>query len=112
MELELVDEIMSLEDAVGAAEVIVLAIPVDKVLSLLPAIMDKIDQQVVIDLGSTKRQSIELVKIIPRGEDMWPHTPCGEQNTAGPRQLFGVHLKTRRLLFATQRKAMLMPWIG
>lgn len=62
MELELVDEIMSLEDAVGAAEVIVLAIPVDKVLSLLPAIMDKIDQQVVIDLGSTKRQSIELVK--------------------------------------------------
>lgn len=62
MELELVDEIMSLEDAIGAAEVIVLAIPVDKVLSLLPAIMDKIDQQVVIDLGSTKRQSIEVVK--------------------------------------------------
>ncbi len=62
MELELVDEIMSLEDAIGAADVIVLAIPVDKVLFLLPAILDKIDQQVVIDLGSTKRQSIEVIK--------------------------------------------------
>ena len=37
------------------SEVIVLAIPVDKLVDLLPAIMDKIDNQIVMDLGSTKR---------------------------------------------------------
>ena len=31
-----------------------LAIPVDKLVDLLPAIMDKIDKQIVIDVGSTK----------------------------------------------------------
>ena len=54
VELELVDEILPLDEAIAESEVIVLAIPVDKLVNLLPAVMDKIDNQIVIDLGSTK----------------------------------------------------------
>lgn len=54
IDLELVDEVMNLGDAIAASDVIVLAIPVDKVVAILPPIMDKIEMQVVIDLGSTK----------------------------------------------------------
>src|SRR5436189_6292709 len=46
VELELVDETLSLDEAIVQAEVIVLAIPVDKLVDLLPSIMDKIDQQI------------------------------------------------------------------
>ncbi|MEQ1798193.1 MAG: prephenate dehydrogenase [Lacibacter sp.] len=61
LELELVDEILPLNEAVQKAEVIILAIPVDLMTDLLPKILDKIDQQIVIDLGSTKSQLVEAV---------------------------------------------------
>ncbi|MEK7225720.1 MAG: prephenate dehydrogenase [Bacteroidota bacterium] len=62
LELELVDEIMNIDEAIAASDVIVLAIPVDKLVDLLPSIMDKINDQVVLDLGSTKSQLIESIK--------------------------------------------------
>jgi prephenate dehydrogenase len=66
VELELVDETLPLDEAIRESDVIVLAIPVDKLVELLPSIMDKIDQQIVIDLGSTKRQLIEVIKDHPK----------------------------------------------
>jgi prephenate dehydrogenase len=66
LELELVDEMLPLDEAIATAEVIVLAIPVDKLVTLLPSIMDKITTQVVIDLGSTKSQLIQSIKDHPR----------------------------------------------
>src|SRR6266853_3079939 len=47
IELELVDEIMTLDNAIAASDVIVLAIPVDKLVDLLPSILSKIDDQIV-----------------------------------------------------------------
>jgi len=58
----MVDETMSLDEAIAASDVVVLAIPVDTVVTLLPKVLDKIDQQIVIDLGSTKSQLIDAVK--------------------------------------------------
>ena len=63
VELELVDEMMSLDDAIKNADVIFLAIPVDNLLELLPSILDKIDNQIVVDLGSTKNPLINLIEI-------------------------------------------------
>ncbi len=80
VELELVDEVMSLQDAIAASEVIILAIPVDKLISLLPSIMDKVDDQIVIDLGSTKSQSIEAIKNHPkRGRYVATHPMWGTE---------------------------------
>ena len=80
IDLELVDEVMNLGDAIAASDVIVLAIPVDKVVAILPPIMDKIEMQVVIDLGSTKSQSIECIKNHPkRGRFVATHPMWGTE---------------------------------
>ena len=80
IELELVDEVMDLDDAIAASDVIILAIPVDKLVDLLPSLMDKIDKQIVIDLGSTKSQSIEAIKNHPkRGRYVATHPMWGTE---------------------------------
>ena len=50
----LIDEDMSLEEAMKVSDVLILSTPVDAMLKLLPQILDKVDQQVVLDVGSTK----------------------------------------------------------
>lgn len=80
VEMELVDETMPLDDAIEQSDVIILAIPVDALVKLLPTIMDKIDQQIVIDLGSTKAQSIGSLKNHPkRGRYVATHPMWGTE---------------------------------
>src|SRR5947207_12441189 len=62
LELELVDEILPLDQAIHQSDVIILATPVDSMIILLPEILDKISNQVVIDLGSIKSQLVESVR--------------------------------------------------
>jgi prephenate dehydrogenase len=62
LELELVDEILPLDAAIEASDVIILAIPVNSILGVLPQILDKVDQQIVVDMGSTKHEAIVAVK--------------------------------------------------
>ena len=80
MELELVDEILSLNEAIKQSDVIILAIPVDSMVSLLPEVLSKISNQVVIDLGSTKSLLIESVKDHPkRGRYVAAHPMWGTE---------------------------------
>ncbi len=60
--LELVDEILEMDGAIAQSEVIILAIPVDAAVKLLPVLLNKITNQIVIDVGSTKSELIEKVK--------------------------------------------------
>jgi len=53
--LNLVDEMLELNDAVLKSDLVILAIPVDAIISILPGILDLVKNQVVIDLGSTKK---------------------------------------------------------
>ena len=62
LELGLVDEIMELDEAINNSDVVILAIPVDAMIKLLPNVLDKIDKQIVVDLGSTKEQLINVSK--------------------------------------------------
>lgn len=80
VELELVDETMPLNEAIEQSDVIILAIPVDKLVELLPAIMDKVDEQIVVDLGSTKSQLVESLKNHPkRGRYVATHPMWGTE---------------------------------
>lgn len=85
LELELVDEIKPLEDAVRESDVVILAIPVDKLVNILPLILDMTDQQIVIDLGSTKSLLVDAVKNHPkRGRYVATHPMWGTEYS-GPR---------------------------
>ena len=78
--LELVDEVLPLDEAIAAAEVIILAMPVDSMVTLLPALLDRVDNQIVIDLGSTKHPSVNAVKNHPkRGRYVATHPMWGTE---------------------------------
>ncbi len=80
LELELVDEILPLDEAIQQSDVIILAMPVDKMTGLLPKILDKVDQQIVLDLGSTKSQLVEAVRNHPkRGRYVATHPMWGTE---------------------------------
>jgi prephenate dehydrogenase len=80
VELELVDETLPLDKAIEESDVIILAIPVDAVVKLLPQVLDKIDTQIVIDLGSTKKQALEAIKNHPkRGRFVATHPMWGTE---------------------------------
>ena len=54
LELGWIDETLDLDTAINRSQLIIVAIPVDASLALLPELMDKISNQVVMDVGSTK----------------------------------------------------------
>ncbi len=80
LELELVDEVMEMNDAIDSSEVVILAVPVDTLVNLLPSILDRVDSQIVIDLGSTKSQLINSVRKHPkRGRYVATHPMWGTE---------------------------------
>lgn len=80
IELGLVDEMMPLDEAILIADVIVLAVPVGVLSILLPHVLDRVSNQVVIDMGSTKSQLANLVKNHPhRGRFVASHPMWGTE---------------------------------
>jgi prephenate dehydrogenase len=79
--LKIIDEAATLDAAIQQAQLIILAIPVDALLLLLPAILDKAQpQQVVMDVGSTKKKILELVAGHPnRGRFVAAHPMAGTE---------------------------------
>jgi prephenate dehydrogenase len=80
LELGLVDEITSLPEAVQQSDLIVLAIPINAAEAMLPAILDQVDKQVVMDVGSTKKVICESVAQHPkRGRFVATHPMWGTE---------------------------------
>lgn len=80
LELGIVDELMSLNEAVEAADLIILATPVTTSAKLLNVILDKINKQVITDVGSTKLEIINSVKThIKRGRYVPSHPMWGTE---------------------------------
>ncbi len=78
--LGLADEIQTLENAIANSKVIILTIPVDAILALLPGILDQVTDQVVIDMGSTKSNILNLIKDHPkRGRYVAAHPMAGTE---------------------------------
>jgi len=80
----LVDEIKELDEAIGKSDLIIVAVPVDKMIGLLPTILDKADQQVIMDMGSTKVQLLNAIYRHPkRGRFVATHPMWGTEHS-GP----------------------------
>jgi prephenate dehydrogenase len=87
--LDIVDEIKDLEELCSAADLVVLAIPVNHALKLLPDIIISIKPTaVVVDFGSTKQKICELANNLPnRAQFVACHPIAGTENT-GPQAAF------------------------
>jgi len=80
LKLGLVDEVMEMDDAIRLADLIIIAIPVDATLSLLPGILNKVSSQAVMDVGSSKKLICDSVKDHPkRGRFVATHPMWGTE---------------------------------
>lgn len=80
LQLGLVDEIQSLDDAIASSRIIILTVPVDAIINMLPDILDKVTDQVVIDMGSTKTNILRLIADHPnRGRYIAAHPMAGTE---------------------------------
>ncbi len=91
LDLGIVDRIQPLEAAVDMADIIILAIPVDASISVLPGILDQIDNdQIVVDMGSTKKDICEAILHHPkRARFVASHPIAGTENN-GPEAAFAT----------------------
>ena len=85
LELGAIDQIVSLEEGISIADVTVLAIPVDHILSSINHCLDLIpEQSVLIDMGSTKEAIAERVRHhLRRGRYVAAHPIAGREKS-GP----------------------------
>ena len=85
VEMGIADRIEPIEVAVKEADIVLIAIPVDKIVSLLPYILDQISSSTtVIDVGSTKREITEAVKDHPLRGNFIPSHPMSGTENSGP----------------------------
>jgi len=91
IQLNIVDEICSLEDAVNKASLILLSTPVNISSKIILSIMDKIDNQIVFDVGSTKHKLVEQIKTHPKRKNFVATHPIAGTEFSGPKSAhFGL----------------------
>lgn len=62
LKLGFVDRVLEIEKSIPSADLVIIAIPVDATNRLLPEILNQVTEQVVMDVGSTKKIICDTVK--------------------------------------------------
>jgi prephenate dehydrogenase len=84
LERGLVDEVAKLVEGIQQSDLIILAIPVDAILTLLPFVLDYVTHQAVTDVGSTKMSITEQVRNHPKRSNYVPSHPMAGTEFSGP----------------------------
>jgi prephenate dehydrogenase len=79
----IIDEALPLERAVAKADIIIVATPVDAMLTLLPEVLDLVDNQLVMDVGSTKEQLLESIEHHPKRANLVATHPMAGTEHSG-----------------------------
>lgn len=84
LELDLIDEKATLDD-LKIADVVIISIPVDATVKLLPTVLDKInDETLVFDAGSTKESICKAVEHHKRRRNFLACHPIAGTENSGP----------------------------
>ncbi|PWJ59480.1 prephenate dehydrogenase [Dyadobacter jejuensis] len=101
----IVDEIVSLEDALQMAELNVLATPVDTIGKLLPTLLDQIPEgRTIMDLGSTKELVCEIVDGHPNRKQFVAVHPMAGTENSGPGAAFAELLTDKNVIICGRDK--------
>jgi prephenate dehydrogenase len=84
LQMGIVDEMMSLEEAIVSADLVVIATPVNIAEKLLSTILDLIDKQVVFDVGSTKESIVHIANGHSKRGRFVPTHPMWGTEFSGP----------------------------
>ncbi|MCT1526401.1 prephenate dehydrogenase [Sphingobacterium hotanense] len=105
LQLGLVDEIQSLEDALKSCKVLILTVPVDAIMGILPGMLDKVTDQVIIDMGSTKSNILHLIQDHPnRGRYIAAHPMAGTEYS-GPEAAIPNLFKDKMMVYVEAFKS-------
>ncbi|HMU05528.1 MAG TPA: prephenate dehydrogenase [Saprospiraceae bacterium] len=81
----LVHEIVSFEEGLKVADIVILAIPVDKIEGILPNILNLINEKTtVIDVGSTKSEICHAISLHPKRSRFVAAHPLAGTEFSGP----------------------------
>ncbi|NJL14233.1 MAG: prephenate dehydrogenase [Microscillaceae bacterium] len=101
----LADKIVSLEEALQGSEMLVLAVPVDVCLRLLPQILDDLPaSSVVSDVGSTKSALCRAIVRHPRRSQFVAAHPIAGTENSGPGAAI-PHLFTNKMTILCEKAA-------
>jgi len=83
-EAGLVDQLLNHKDELLEADLIILAMPVNAILKMLPYYLDRISNQVITDTGSLKHELCEAVANHPRRKNYVAGHPMAGTEHSGP----------------------------
>lgn len=84
LRLCLVDEVLSLHEGINQSDMVVIAIPVDATLKVLPAVLDLVQKQVVMDVGSAKLKICQGVAVHANRQNFVASHPMWGTEHSGP----------------------------
>lgn len=85
LEIGLVDRVAPLEEAVSGSDLVIVAIPVNHELEVLPKVLDLIGSSTTVtDMGSTKRKIVDAVRGHKRRRNFVPAHPMSGTENSGP----------------------------
>lgn len=106
LKIGLVDKVETLDNGVIDADLVIIAIPVNKSLEVLPLVMDKIGSgTTVTDMGSTKKVLVDSVKKHKRRRNYVPAHPMSGTENSGPTAAIEDLFKGKIAILCDQEKS-------
>ncbi len=81
---KIIDEALPLNEAISKSDLIVISVPVNNIQAILPHVLDQVKDQIVIDVGSTKKNIIKAVKDHPHRKNFVAAHPMAGTEFSGP----------------------------
>jgi prephenate dehydrogenase len=105
LQMNLADEIMDLDEAIATSKIIILTTPVDAIMQLTPYILDRITDQIIIDMGSTKINILQQIADHPkRGRYVAAHPMAGTEYS-GPEAAVPNLFKGKNMVYVEAFKS-------
>ena len=106
LRLGLVDEILSMEEALQKADLIILAVPVNQVTRILPEILNQLDENTFItDMGSTKTDICQIANNHPKRHHFVASHPIAGTENNGPGSAFSGLFKNKTTIICEKEKS-------
>lgn len=103
LQLGIIDEVGTIEQAIPKAQLVILAIPVNAARDILPSILDAAhDQATVIDMGSTKVGICNMVRNHEKRHLFVASHPMAGTENSGPKAAFPELFKSKKTIICEQ----------
>lgn len=109
LENKIIDESLDVIEGAKSADIIILATPVDGILELMPSLLDQLEEQVVVDMGSTKKEIADLAQKHPNGKNFVAAHPMAGIENSGPAASFEALFVNKVAIICNQERNARMP---